>query len=457
MKHALMGIDVGSTSTKVAVVDVNTREPVVIEQDTLRPTLSAPAGYHEEDPVRLRAACVALISRAASVAREKGYSVAGLCFTGQMHGGLVVDDALTPLTSFVTWQDKRGDERSNGRTVQQEFKARVSANALEGLGTEVHTGFLVVTLDWMIKHGSLPATGWKAIGIYDWIAATLSDGPLTSDPSSAAAWGAYSLRDRRYSEEVLAALGLTDAHFPIIKEIGEVIGHVTASAASETGLTAGTPIYNGMGDTQSSFIGSTTSDHELLLNFGTGSQLLWTTKSFARYRGTDIRHLTRDTYLMTVPTLAGGQAYAILALFFKDVVHQLTNEELDRIEVFTRMNRLAEAAADAAVTFTPFFNGSRTYGQDLRASIMGLDRDNFTMSTLTRSLLHGMVEELAEPYFALPESERHHTGLVGSGNGIKFNVALQRVASKRFGLPIRTSPYQEEAAIGAALRCIETL
>jgi sedoheptulokinase len=40
--------------------------------------------------------------------------------------------------------------------------------------------------------------------------------------------------------------------------------------------------------------------------------------------------------------------------------------------------------------------------------------------------------------------------LVGSGNGIRKNKALQEIARLQFGAELELSPYEEEAACGAA-------
>ena len=43
------------------------------------------------------------------------------------------------------------------------------------------------------------------------------------------------------------------------------------------------------------------------------------------------------------------------------------------------------------------------------------------------------------------------TQLIGSGNGLRRNLALRRVFEKRFGLKMMIPAHTEEAAYGAAL------
>lgn len=44
-----------------------------------------------------------------------------------------------------------------------------------------------------------------------------------------------------------------------------------------------------------------------------------------------------------------------------------------------------------------------------------------------------------------------HTSMIGSGNGLRKNPALQRLLSERFGMKLLIPVHREEAAFGAAL------
>lgn len=450
MKRCTIGVDIGSTSTKAVLYDVEGRHSLHVASDTTRPVIyGIAAGHYEEDPIQLREAAYSAIREVTRYATENDHSLEGICFTGQMHGGLIVDRDLKPLTNFVTWQDKRGDETLNEMSLVTGLATQVDPATLAGLGTDVHTGFLGITLAWWKKNNLIPAHAYKATGIYEWIAATISDFEVVTDPSSAAAWGLYSVRESSYISEIVDALGLSPGLLPEVRGIGDRVGSVTPVAARLLGLPSGLPIYNSMGDTQASYLGSGCRPHEVLLNFGTGSQIMWESTDFVRYEGTDLRHLSRGRYLVTGPTLAGGKAYAILNQFYADVLKQIAGVAMSSDDIYERMNTLASESGNSGLKFTPYFNGSRTHGHDLRASLSGLDSNNFNTSNVTRALLEGMVDELWEPY---DQSDHpHHTSLVGSGNGMKRNKALQQIAEARFGMPLRMTDTHEEAAVGAAM------
>ena len=64
-----------------------------------------------------------------------------------------------------------------------------------------------------------------------------------------------------------------------------------------------------------------------------------------------------------------------------------------------------------------------------------------------------MARELYDGYAAMRAALPLRSDLVltASGNGAKRNPALQSILAQTFGLPLTLSPYDEEAARGAAI------
>jgi sugar (pentulose or hexulose) kinase len=424
MNAAVIGVDIGSTSMKAVLMGADGVVRAVESRAIGEASASVP-GAHELDPVSILDGVRDML-RALTAARG-GVVVRALAFTGQMHGGLLVDPVYEPLTPFATWQDKR-----------------VDAGALPA---DVHPGFLAATAGWWLAHGLAPLPpGWWLAGIYEWVAGSLLGTPLAVDPGSAAAWGAYSPVRRAWCVDALHALGLSAARWPRLVPSGRVVGTVSAAAAAELGLSGDCVLVSGAGDTQASYIGSGCAADEVLINFGTGSQLMWESGEARVWPMSDVRYLFEERWLVTIATMCGGKSYALLA----DVLGAYSGAARD--DVYGWMNERAGEAAPGSggVTIEPLFNGSRYRGDQLRASMSGLSSSNFTTANLCRAMLEGMVEELAAPYFAVPAEARRHRGLVGSGNGLQRNAVLQQIIASRFGLPLRMSAQQEEAAVGAA-------
>ena len=448
MNDLTVGLDIGSTSIKAVLYDSAKDMVLDTQSETIDARLTTPDIYYEELPQVIFDAAIRVLK---NICKTGEHNISAISFTGQMHGGLIVDEDLEPLTNFITWQDKRCDTKSKGGTLYiGELRNAVPFEVLFENGSGIHTGYLGATLYWLIQNQQLPKQAHNVLSIYEWIAARLAGSHAYTDVSSAAAWGLYSIKRKEWLEHALRAWQIPAVLLPKIFEAGEVIGN-TDGAARSLGLPKGIAVICGAGDTQTSYIGSGCQPDEILLNFGTGSQSMWESRQFQIMEGTDIRYLPRGRYLMTVPTLAGGKAYDRLRQFYSEVISTFTGKEMNREDVLERMNQNAQLGElDAGITFVPEFAGSRFRAEQTRASITGLSNTNFRPQNVTQALLKGMVEEIAAPFLASADRNAYHC-LVGSGNGMRKNSALQMAAERVFGLPLRLSRHPEEAATGAAM------
>lgn len=97
------------------------------------------------------------------------------------------------------------------------------------------------------------------------------------------------------------------------------------------------------------------------------------------------------------------------------------------------------------------FLGTRR-NPNIKGSISNLSLNNFSPEYFITGFLYGIVREFYDFFMLIPENEtKKKTQLTGSGNGLKKNFALCCAFEKIFGVNIKISPIQEEAAIGAAM------
>jgi len=89
----------------------------------------------------------------------------------------------------------------------------------------------------------------------DWVLYRLS-GELVTDPSIGSSSGVFDLRKRQWALDLIRDIDLPQGIYPPVVESGTQVGAVTAAAAGETGLPAGTPVVTGGGDTQMALVGA---------------------------------------------------------------------------------------------------------------------------------------------------------------------------------------------------------
>ena len=89
----------------------------------------------------------------------------------------------------------------------------------------------------------------------DWIVYRLA-GVQVTEPSCGSSSGMFSLARRDWSAEIARTCGLPAAALPPVADPGTPVGAVTARAAAQTGLRAGTPVVAGGADTQLGLLGA---------------------------------------------------------------------------------------------------------------------------------------------------------------------------------------------------------
>ena len=169
-----MGIDIGTTSISgvlCAGEDRTVQATVAMPHDAEVPEL--PADRHEQFPER-----ILLITREVirSLAERAVSPISGIALTGQMHGIVIVDEELTPLTPCITWRDAR-TSRHPTAVLQHPYASET--------GCFLHPGYGSLTLHHLLRTGTLPKHAYKALSIPGFVAARLT-GRCTTDETLAA-------------------------------------------------------------------------------------------------------------------------------------------------------------------------------------------------------------------------------------------------------------------------------
>ena len=108
---------------------------------------------------------------------------------------------------------------------------------------------------WLARHRPELFASIAHVGMLgDWIIRKLC-GEFVTDPSLGSSSAMFELGARDWSERILELCGLERRVFPPVVDPGTVVGHVTAAAASHTGLRAGTPVVTAGADTQLALLG----------------------------------------------------------------------------------------------------------------------------------------------------------------------------------------------------------
>ena len=134
-------------------------------------------------------------------------------------------------------------------------------------------------------------------------------------------------------------------------------------------------------------------------------------------------------WLLTGAPLCGGRSFALLERFFRPTAELVTGTPCP--SAYPAMLRALEAPMpDDVPQFRTTFAGTRQDPAE-RAVLSGLDEENFAPVPLLHALLRGMADELSACYRAALKAGCAPAGrLLGSGNGLRRNPALQRAVTR---------------------------
>jgi xylulokinase len=435
----LIGVDLGTTGTKTALFDAEGR--VLAERTAETPLRWHGPGQVDQDPEDFFRAATETIAGCVEAA-EPG-DVAALAVSGQMAGTMGVDAELRPVTPYDSWLDSRC-------APQVDRLARdVGDRLVELTGCPPMVNH-APKLAWWREHEPEAferVSAWVPPAAY--VAARLCGADPFVDRTYLHFTGLADARAGTWSDELADAVGVPRDRLPRIVEPTEIVGGLTAEAASACGLRAGTPVAAGLGDTAATVLGAgVVRPGQLLDAAGTAACLCAGAEEFRP----DVEHRTLivmrgalSDQWVSLGYLTGGATLPWLARLFG---------EEDEAEAFRRVTGEAASAPAGSdgLLFVPHLDG-RILPSDptLRGAWVGLHHAH-ERRHLCRAVLESVALEYAGYLRVLAEL---HPGLRldearVAGGGARSAV-WNGIKASTLNVPFATLDRDELGCWGAAL------
>jgi sugar (pentulose or hexulose) kinase len=444
----VLSLDIGTSNLCVLAFSCDSLQPVAIcSKKNDAEIKNIPAGYHEQDPLRIRDLCLELIRKLLSEKNVRDDEVVGIGITGQMHGVLLVNSDLQPQSNLITWRDQRTLASDKPGSINDTFAA-LDATVHERTGCRLHSGYGGATLRWLQKNGRL-SEGAVALTIADYVAGCLT-GVIATEATHAASWGIFNPQKSMWDTEVVDKLGITKDVLPEVHSTAQSLGTIQPALVKHLGLGNNVQVCSPVGDNQASFIGAAGfADDVMVLNLGTGGQISIPQNEYKFVETFETRPMPFGGFILVGASLCGGWSYACLKKFIQATVREFAGIQLSDEEVYSRMNAIATETAEGAsgITVDTRFSGTRLE-PNLRGSISGIGVENFTVANLARGFVEGMVAELAD--MADRASIKDFSRIIASGNAVRRNPVVLDAIKSIFDLPCYISTNKEAAALGAA-------
>jgi xylulokinase len=392
----LLGIDLGTSSVKVAVMG---EDGIVKQVTTAAYAMSTPRlGRAETDP---EAWWQATRNAVAGLSHAHLRAIDGIGLAGQMHGVVLTGEDGSAVRPAILWADGRSaDEVAVYR--------RLDPSLLHRLANPPATGMAGPTLLWLKAHeSSLFERARWALQPKDWLRLRLT-GEARGEPTDASATLLYDFLDDGWAHRLLQELDIRADLFPDLVASQEVAGRLTSEAASELGIKAGIPVAAGAADTAATLVGhGVLAFGPVVLTIGTGAQMTTVRKEFRA-------DPTQRTYIFR--TVEKGKWYSMAAILNAglalDWVRRLFG--VDSEELHESAARVP--AGSGGVSFFPYLVAERTAHFDAGACWSGV-RLQHGKEHLLKAALEGVAFALREAMEALDATGISPADLQLAGGG----------------------------------------
>ena len=423
-----LGIDIGTSGVKAVVISADGN---VAGQGTAALTVSRPHDlWSEQKPEDWWAATEAAVRAIDPAVRR---SVRGIGVAGQMHGATLLDAADKPLRPAILWNDGRSWAEC------EEIEAAVS-NLHAIAGNLAMPGFTAPKLAWVRKHEPEIFAQVRTVLLpKDYVRLRMT-GEKASDMSDSAGTLWLDVAKRDWSDELLAATGLSRDQMPRLFEGSEIAGTLRPEIAETWGMAA-VPVVGGGGDNAAGAVGvGVVSDGDALLSLGTSGVIFIATDDFRPNPGRAVH-----AFCHCLPNMWHQMSVHLSAAACIDWVAKLTGAA-NAPELFSRAESTGPARGKEL--FLPYLSGERTPHNDalVRGAFLNLDYET-SAGTLAQAVLEGVAFALADGLDALRDAGTEVSQLSVIGGGAR-SAYWGRIISAAMETPL---VYLRGGEIGPAL------
>ncbi len=408
-----LGIDIGTSGVKAMLIDAGGQ---ALADATAPLSVSRPRdGWSEQDPKDWWQATLACLDALSKSTPEALARVRGLGLSGQMHGATLLDKNHDVLRPAILWNDGR----ASAECVEIEA-ACPSSRAISG--NIAMAGFTAPKVLWVKNHE--PEIFDKIDRVLlpkDYIRWRLT-GEFVSDMSDASGTLWLDVNKRDWSDELLAATGLTKAHMPALVEGSAPSGTLRVELLSRWNMEGPVIVAGGGGDNAASACGiGAIRPGEGFVSLGTSGVLFVSNDRFSPNTDGAVHafcHAIPDTWHQMGVILSATDSLNWLAgLTGRDAV-QLAGE--------------AETAyrGPGEEIFLPYLSGERTPHNNAKArgTFTGLSH-NSDPTRLAQAVMEGVAMAFRDSLDVLSEAGTDINNLVAVGGGSNSALWLRLIAT----------------------------
>lgn len=409
-----IGLDLGTSGLKGILIDEAQR---VLAEASAPLNVSRPHdGWSEQAPADWIGAAEKVLGELAGHGLGQ---VRGIGLSGQMHGATLLDAADDVLRPCILWNDTRAHAEAAELDADPRFRA-LSGNI-------VFPGFTAPKLVWVARHEpQIFAQVAKVLLPKDYLRLWLT-GEHVAEMSDAAGTSWLDTAKRDWSDELLAASGMSRAQMPRLVEGSDVSALLRPELAERFGMAKGVVVAGGGGDNAASGIGvGVVKAGQAFVSLGTSGVLFAANDGYQPDAATAVHtfcHALPGTWHQMGVILAATDALNWFSRLTGASAQDLTAD-------------LGALQAPGKTRFLPYLGGERTPLNDaaIRGAFIGLEHAT-DREAAARAVLEGVTFAIADCRDALAATGTKIESLLAVGGGSRSRYWCEALATA-LGTPV---------------------
>lgn len=440
----LLGIDIGTSSIKVSVVDAQTQQRIVSVNwpETETEIISKQPGWAEQSPDVWWEHTQLAIQKANATTLYNPKDIAAIGISYQMHGLVITDKDDNVLRDSIIWCDSRAVEIGN-KAFDEIGPSKSLQHLLNSPGN-----FTASKLAWVmqnepqlykqVKHVMLPG---------DYIALKLS-GSVTTSVSALSEGVFWDFVNNELSKDVFGYYGLEETFIPEIRNVFAEHGRLSETVAGKLSLKAGIPVAYKAGDQPNNALSLNVLEAgEVAATAGTSGVIYGVSDELTfdpQSRINSFAHVNYTNEAKRIGVLLCINGTGILNRWMKNLTannsYQAMNEAAASVSI-----------GSDGVFVLPFGNGAERMLENkiAGAHIQGLDFNTHTQAHLYRASQEGIAFAFRYGLDIMRENKMNPS-VIRAG---RANMFLSDVFTKAFvnTLNIPVELHNCDGSVGAAL------
>lgn len=443
----MLGIDIGTTSTKGLLCQINGHaikkfnQPYPLKQST--------AGMAEEDPELILTAVSTCLRAALQIVQQQHLKLAGLSFSSANQSLIALDKKRQPLTNLITWADTRAAPAAAALR-----KSSFADQLYQRTGTPLHPMSLLAKLIWLKKNQpTIFKRSAYFCGIKEYVLWRLF-GQWQMDVSVASGTGLFNLQQQQWDPKILEIAAITENQLPPLVDSYHTFSGMNPDWAIKINWPQATPVVQGAFDGALANLGVNALNADTAaLSIGTSAAI----RILSDHPALDPQArlfcyaVSKKQWVIGGPVNNGGIVlrWALEKLFD----HEKQAFEQAHQDPYQQLLKIIQTVpiGAAGLLFFPYLNGERAplWNADVRASFVGLNQLH-GRPEMTRAVVEGIIFNLRSVWEIVSQTLGQPQHLILSG-GFAKSVFLRQLIADIFNCPVQVPEQIEASCLGAVL------